>query len=458
MSKSSDSSNPVPIQSSLTDLKEFVKHLRLTHFTLFITCIALIFGLSSESRRNTDKALEQIQQIVRLTNTTLKNKKWLQQLAKRKFEKENLEAPIQSFDQTEMRVQFDNGLTQLTKSSVIKISNIPVFNWSVPVLYPKKEPNKWIPGWGLDPNDPIEMKQPKTIEDFKTLWNQLENRYVVVPLNVNGVNIRFWAEESSRLLFSGKLLSSDEKTSPLIPKLDKPRWGVVSDSNYTSLFIFKEGGLDDVFPDIKLKDIRLGEYNRKQVTFTIYVYITAERINLHAQKYLSDEVEASWKSGKFSNTFPEIAQLTKNLESVELDQMQFMLENIRKRTKSDIEIVGIRLPSRFLGIWGMIFLGGIQIYLLIHFEQFKQLIATQNIDVGVPWLALYRGIKPRFAYLVSAAGLPVVCTLWIIITEIPLAFGLWNSVGISLIGCIPIGLAIVTVRSTIIFWKQIDQA
>ncbi|VTR71125.1 membrane hypothetical protein [Desulfosarcina cetonica] len=430
---------------SVDDLKEFAKHLRLVHFSLLATCIVLVFGLASESRKNTDEAFDQIQRILKLKETTLRNPNWLQVHAARCYEIEFNKRALQPLHQTDMLVQIKSPPT------IIKVSNIPVFDWSA------RKAERWVPA--TPPSEPVLVSEPKTIGEFVKLWNDVDARYVVVPLKANEITAMLLGMEGGVGKYSPALqctlLTSDEQELSPTATLAKPSWGV-EDETYTTLFVFHSSKLNDVFPDVDLRVFELDKYDRDQVSFQLWINITATRINLHVQEYLASEVGASWKPGRFSTTFPELAQYTTNLESLKLDQVKYIIENERVRTKSEVEIVGIRLPERFFATSGIMFLVAIQLYLLIHFTRFIEGRATQALQVTVPWLALYPGRTARLVYLASAVVLPVFCALCVVIDEMLRVGGFWNSALIITGGCASACIAVLTARSTIAFWRKTD--
>ena len=75
------SSSATPIPETAKDSKDFVEHLRTVHFTLLISCIALMVIVMSPSPMAVRDANGQLREIVEVTTAPVWNNLWLQNAA-----------------------------------------------------------------------------------------------------------------------------------------------------------------------------------------------------------------------------------------------------------------------------------------------------------------------------------------------------------------------------------------
>lgn len=145
-----------------------------------------------------------------------------------------------------------------------------------------------------------------------------------------------------------------------------------------------------------------------QLSGDILIEIThrVEPVKINYQQYFSLAIGRGWVSGDFSSTFSEIDNIAgKNLDSLSIEKLINILKSELKRSGDSIQILGIKLQSETISIWGMIALIGLQLYFILHFRVLFSIGLTLD-DEKFPWIGLFTDQSSRYIFIATASLLP----------------------------------------------------
>jgi hypothetical protein len=110
-----------------------------------------------------------------------------------------------------------------------------------------------------------------------------------------------------------------------------------------------------------------------------------EDVQAMAAQSLKEKV--SWPSGTFQESFPDLSRIAKGLDSLELNQLEEHIRELRASGSESVEIFGAKLPVDFLRTWGILLLSSIQLYYYLHIRQFHLIFGSERDEPSFPWIA-----------------------------------------------------------------------
>jgi hypothetical protein len=124
--------------------------------------------------------------------------------------------------------------------------------------------------------------------------------------------------------------------------------------------------------------------------------------------WLAEEFNFPTVSGKFEETFPELNEITKHYQKLELNDANQILGAELQRTGERIEFLGLKFPESFISTWGAVILLIIQLYFWLHLRTFYEYLASSETGIDVAWIGIYSDFWSRVISLITVSLLPVV--------------------------------------------------
>lgn len=399
-------------------LIESAKHLRSIQFAIIVVSIGLLAAISVTGSREIEKAKEDISNIQLLTN------EW------KTIEKEiNQSAAQELVDVTKINPN-DILLIDIYENendTNPKLTFHAPLDWSYPDFYIYDNRSEIR-------TSPESDSKETTIGYFISFWNGLSNlNRLAIPnffnesYQLKGLSPTGYIEKSkTTALTKGELkkigwAKLKLKTKNRNADIQYPFQIRFKTSNNTAQFKLRA----KIYPSILFSPsgVLKGEYltllqyckNVIEVDFSLMrceLEIAGEikdELEFPVQKLIAnhDKIDARWRPGKFNDTFPELSALTKNLDSLTIDQVSDLLKRDEEQARQSFEIFGAKFPSEILGIWGIVILLSIQLYQWLHLRNFIYLNSS-NEKIDFPWIALYRGFIPKVVTIFSACLLPII--------------------------------------------------
>jgi hypothetical protein len=131
-------------------------------------------------------------------------------------------------------------------------------------------------------------------------------------------------------------------------------------------------------------------------------------INMEALKLLEDQLGTSWQYLPLSDSFPELMNVTKEFKDESFETVKKFLESEKRRSSNVFEAFGIKIPGSDIAIWGLAAMLVLQIYFLVHYQQFRKLYPKDKgtVSVEFPWIGTYDSLIARCLLVLSVAILP----------------------------------------------------
>jgi hypothetical protein len=141
------------------------------------------------------------------------------------------------------------------------------------------------------------------------------------------------------------------------------------------------------------------------------------------QTLLPEAARHRWKPGRFAHSFPELAQLTKDLEVGTIETWKVKLEEQRLRTGESFEAVGIKIPADAVTKWGIFLVLAVQLYFLCHLVELSRKLRSSDPGWEVAWIGMYQKPLGALVFSCSALLLPVVAVLVLGLSGLALSQG-----------------------------------
>jgi len=117
---------------------------------------------------------------------------------------------------------------------------------------------------------------------------------------------------------------------------------------------------------------------------------------------------SNWKPHSFSESFPELTAVTKEMQNESIEQIGARLaEEAAKPKAESFEIFGVKFPVESASRWGIVLVVGIQLYLWIHLFELSPKLEDGDPGWDVAWIGVYRSVPAKAFFLASTALLPL---------------------------------------------------
>ncbi len=434
---------------NLLDSSENVKHIRGVHFYLIATCFLLLATWSLAEQGDVEKANEQLRGI----SDVLKNWRdgdWLFRYAMENIIlSDEKEASYQRWS-----LGLDGGNTSLCLQPVgpnWTLRPLPtnlkdfVENTGVGTISVKKEEILI----GGEPT--FAVKRPKSLADFKNLWNALDHRITVSRfkevMREQGIIVTV---VSSRYVPKPVKISRipTEAYRPEMHKLVAltfsyiiPEWAEPCSDKFGQRFTHALTG-----------NVLLSE---NTVMNSVILPATLEQDHFRGQEVMKHSFGVDWHEGPFSRSFAELDSITKNFQDLPFERLFPILEGEASRSQERLELFGAKLPIQDIGRWGSAILMALQIYLLLHMRTLRARINDTDPANAFPWIGIYYDPLAKASFIFSAIILPPL-VLIILVTGNAYKAPTVLSLSVLTLGAIgSIFVAVLLFRVSIKIWKAV---
>jgi hypothetical protein len=346
--------NPSPAQPVHWS-KDFVEHLRTVHLSLVAVSVAIIIIVVSASPYKPAVAVRELHQILEL------KKLWSIQWARNHGSHEPLTlAEVITGEE----IPLGPHVTLLHSNKVllgtVNASDFknPRSEW-VELLLPKDnyiEQNSEKPGMqtGGFPASPSE---------FEKWWDDLSQPFEVdfpsgIPRQVSG-------GKASSLVFFGDGLDS-------------------FDPFYHDRALQLELSLVKEFQPLPKYSLALPV--KHDFVYIDIPIITVDHVQL-GQAQLATFF-GNWKIGDFKHSFSDLKQAAREFESLELEDVEKILDAEAAKGAEVFEVLGIKVPVDRVTVWGSLILLGVQTYLFLFLKQLSGKLGPHDAGWDVPWIGI----------------------------------------------------------------------
>jgi hypothetical protein len=154
--------------------------------------------------------------------------------------------------------------------------------------------------------------------------------------------------------------------------------------------------------------------------------------------------------GTFSQSFPEVDDLAKNLQALSLEDLQTFFHAAMSRSGETIELPGVKLPGEAVTSWGIVILVIIQVYFFVIFNEFCARVTWGDKAWNIPWIGISRDVISKAAFGVSM--LIVLCAVGYLSWR-----GIRNTSNVSMIALygVAIGISAAIVGAVFLKWASL---
>jgi len=415
------------LRASLTD---YTKHLRSIHFTLAVACLAILATISLQVT-DYEEALFDLEGITTFQGVSRQSVDWYPNFVERTIDFSKRESYEQSRDASDIslytvsyipravKLEYFFEEKKVTRRLFVKPAQWTAYQREANITEISSHINSSVGIEIISSTDlnnatappMIELPAIDTLGDFAVTWDELIDSYACIEAGL--------AYNESVILdgYSMKLIDAN-------PKFEDDGEPIhIRGANYDLPLVLMPSRFigDGKTPPRELKtdtgyvyvnramieyQSQDGDYETVDHLVAIPVLCGKVPLNVHteiarlAQKPL-------WRTGlRFSESFPKLHSLTKNLAGLKVEDIKAVLQSERERIGENFELLGVKLPLKLLNQWGIFLLLSIQIYLVLHLSAFCRLLTSADEVWSAPWVALYPEKLSRLVTLATTAVLP----------------------------------------------------
>jgi hypothetical protein len=344
---------------------DFLVHLRLVHFSLLVTCLALLVAATSAPPYIMENAYRQAQEIAARVGDP---RYWLldELSLNRQIREIYQKAPLAFSDGVSTFRVDDSFLTYVGYSSLMA-DNVPQLSAVEEIGSAYGEP-------GISFG---------TLKDFVEFWNRLA-KLRNVPF------VQGWERDAA-------LLELDPS--------HKVDMRVVERKEGKDIHVL-EAKFDGAGPRRQLVISVSPEYRGQiQPIRTIRVPVTVGRIDYQAEFISSIGVQ--WPPGRFSESFADLSRFSKGLESLNYTDLRDHLQKLVSEVGPPMQVLGVSIPVRSFRVMGPLVLLAVQLYLYLHIRRLRTVSLDPTVIERFAWIGVYEGWLSRLPFTLSITALPV---------------------------------------------------
>ncbi len=119
------------------------------------------------------------------------------------------------------------------------------------------------------------------------------------------------------------------------------------------------------------------------------------------------DVFKNWQPGSFNKSFSDLALATKELQSLELDDIEKFVASEAATVGSEVfEAFGMKIPLRQISVWGSVLLLGVQLYFFVYLKQLSGKLRSTDPGWDVPWIGMDTSWLGQAIFFVTITMLP----------------------------------------------------
>jgi len=116
----------------------------------------------------------------------------------------------------------------------------------------------------------------------------------------------------------------------------------------------------------------------------------------------------NWKPGEFKHSFSDLKQAAQDFDSLELEDVEKILDAEAAKGVEVVEVLGIKIPVGQITIWGTVVILGVQIYLCLFLKQLNGKLRPDDAGWDVPWIGMNQTNLARSVLFLTLSLLPCV--------------------------------------------------
>ena len=360
--------------------KDFVEHLRTVHFGLIGISVALIVITFSAAPYDPLAALREIHQIIELQK--LWGPRWL---IRQGVKKEANDTPAESKG-THTALE----LAKIGESAA----------WTEDPLMEDSRPEPAVPGSLFEDDDPVSLPVLDSwgnvpIPPDGTFYARLGNQIYRFAISQN------WAQEHTDPDWSANSIPNTLNGFQ--------RWWEVLGATHSynavvprTLYLnggrsVNKGPLEFAEKSPSATDIVLTVHPEPDSNIlSLYgygpdgMYIFAVRRFAYisiSQKSLSERLN-TLIPGTFAHSFPNLYQAARDLESLELEDIERFIAADAGKGREVFEALGMKFPAGQVTLWGIIVLLSVQLYFYLYLRQLFGKLSQNDPGWDVPWIGM----------------------------------------------------------------------
>lgn len=361
---------------------DFVEHLRTVHFSLVVVAVGLIIVVSTQRDTATSRASVQLDIVATLVDQADAN--WFINHC------QELKKKLVASHAGEKDFLLDRGQLYISPQgeTAPTIGQIPD-QCIIVESDPKKKPNVTVP-FESSPHDfaftkitgDIQRKQkPQTVAEFQQLWDALNsNPQIVVPMSLDKLLLSRSPMNAPRGYEAFKEMGDG---ASMMMTFDV---ATAFDTDTPRTFVYR--------------------YSGYYVPVATFDFAQFDGIS-YFRSILPPSLRNSLRSGLFSESFPELNELTKDRQAASFDVWKRAIKAELDRGGETFEAFGLRVPSEVATVWGGVIMLGVQIYFLSHLLELKRKLRPEDPGWDVAWVGIYGGWLAKAMTFMSTALLPV---------------------------------------------------
>jgi len=346
-----------------TDSSNFVEHLRLVHVTLIIACVVMLAAMTSQTPSSSSRAYEQTNQLIRLRDRW-DNGNWLKNF----------------ITQKRPNIQFVRYVTADGRKFMFVQPMDPLFeDWFV-LSKGSASDTKAFTETDLS-------RRSRTLADIEKIWNTLHDYRTGAKVTefLNG-----WLIDRAG--------QSPPQAMSLTTDADRPPEVLTGPGAHTLRLYLPNELLSDIrehLPQLletlsKLIRLDSGDCYLSMVVSSTDSALVRARCsieNLDLQSLLSDGLPGpSPPPGGFSQSFPDVDDLAKNLTALTLEDLRSHFLSEKNRAGEKVEFSGIKLPGEIISYWGIVIIICISAYFIGTLRDFASRVTPGDKCWDIAWI------------------------------------------------------------------------
>jgi hypothetical protein len=376
--------------------KDFVEHLRSVHFALIAVCVGAIVLAAARTQSEMSRAHEQLKQIHDVVKTW--GDGYLLEPIAPTTENHNEDSQPQI-----LAVDLPAGTVYLSIQFVGPKSFVRLNSDAARYAPPKTEKDKFL----LNPP----VSPPQSLSEFQRLWDSTRS----------GATINTPIGLPTECLF--------KRTSQPWSELEHVpcRWLDTSNTHNAVKIEFKLANANQILSGehtlretLDVRQIKPFDY-----FYTFYQWpesLREFRVALPVRSFQRGWFDAEgrllgkhpgWHRGSFETEFRELATISKEYNTIDLDTAERILAAEERRSAESLDAFGMKFPAETVirrGAGAIVILA-VQFYLWAHLFEFRRKLRPSDEGWNVAWMGVYETRPARFMLYGSILLLPIAAIL-----------------------------------------------
>jgi len=126
----------------------------------------------------------------------------------------------------------------------------------------------------------------------------------------------------------------------------------------------------------------------------------------------------NWKVGSYKGSFPDLAVAGKDLEALELDDVEKFISTEAVKGAEVFEAFGMKFPAGQITAWGIAIVLAIQLYFFIYLKQLFGKLDRTDAGWDVPWIGMDTSLLAQIIFGFTVIGVPVFAVLVLVGAEL----------------------------------------